>query len=200
MKVVKWANVALIITFLSACATGPQLAETGMYDTGDYNIPLERNWTAYDITTQKGVKGKALTVDGPTLNAVFLYKGLKDGDALIRQSGYANRQPVPTYTSDMFELELVEFMIDTLERAQGMVNMETQNVEPTTFEGYDAVEFDFTGTNPDGLNVSGSALMGSTDEGLNIVLYMAPSVYYYGKLRNDVNVIFDSLRNRQESS
>lgn len=176
---------------LTACATGPKLASAGMFEAGSYSVPLSQDWTAYSIKTGKGKPAQILTVDGQVLNSVYLFSDLKEGDSLMKERKRDN--PVPKFSTDLSELELVEFLTDSLERGQGLLNVEAKNVNPTTFKGSDAVKFDFTAVNENGLNVSGSSLLGVKDEKLNIVLYMAPTIHYYGKLKGDVSAMMASL-------
>jgi len=176
---------------LTACATGPKLANAGMFEAGSFSVPLSQDWTAFNIKTGKGKSAQLLTVDGKILNSVYLFSDLKEGDSLMKERKREN--PVPKFSTDLSELELVEFLGDSLERGQGLLDVEASNVEPTTFKGADAVQFDFTAVNEDGLKISGSSLLGVKDEKLNIVLYMAPSIHYYGKLKGEVNAMMNSL-------
>jgi len=176
---------------LTACASGPKLASAGMFEAGSYSVPLSQDWTAFNIKTGKGKPAQLLTVDGTVLNSVYLYSDLKEGDSLMKERKRDN--PVPKFTTDLSELELVEFLADSLERGHGLLDVQTMNVEPSSFKGAEAIQFDFTAVNENGLKISGSSLLGVEDEKLNIVLYMAPTIHYYGKLKGDVSAMMTSL-------
>jgi len=176
---------------LTACASGPKLASAGMFEAGSYSVPLSQDWTAFNIKTGKGKPAQLLTVDGTVLNSVYLYSDLKEGDSLMKERKRDN--PVPKFTTDLSELELVEFLADSLERGHGLLDVQTMNVEPSSFKGAEAIQFDFTALNENGLKISGSSLLGVEDEKLNIVLYMAPTIHYYGKLKGDVSAMMTSL-------
>lgn len=154
-------------------------------------MPLSQDWTAFNIKTGKGKPAQLLTVDGTVLNSVYLYSDLKEGDSLMKERKRDN--PVPKFTTDLSELELVEFLADSLERGHGLLDVQTMNVEPSSFKGAEAIQFDFTALNENGLKISGSSLLGVEDEKLNIVLYMAPTIHYYGKLKGDVSAMMTSL-------
>lgn len=188
---VKLATASLLALTVTACATGPKLAPAGSFQVGSYSVPLSQDWTSVEIKTDKGQKGSLLTMDGTNLNTVHLYSDIKDGDSLMKERKKEN--PVPKYSSDMTELDYVEFLTQSIERGYGFLNVTAENVEPTTFKGEDAVKFDFTAVTEKGLNMSGSSLMGAVDEKLNVVLYMAPSVYYYGKQKAEVDAMMNSL-------
>lgn len=176
---------------LTACASGPKLASAGMFEAGSYSVPLSQDWTAFNIKTGKGKPAQLLTIDGTVLNSVYLYSDLKEGDSLMKERKRDN--PVPKFTTDLSELELVEFLADSLERGHGLLDVQTMNVEPSSFKGAEAIQFDFTALNENGLKISGSSLLGVEDEKLNIVLYMAPTIHYYGKLKGDVSAMMTSL-------
>jgi len=176
---------------LTACASGPKLASAGIFEAGSYSVPLSQDWTAFNIKTGKGKPAQLLTVDGTVLNSVYLYSDLKEGDSLMKERKRDN--PVPKFTTDLSELELVEFLADSLERGHGLLDVQTMNVEPSSFKGAEAIQFDFTAVNENGLKISGSSLLGVEDEKLNIVLYMAPTIHYYGKLKGDVSAMMTSL-------
>lgn len=55
------------------------------------------------------------------------------------------------------------------------------------------MRFDFTAVSEDGLNQSGSSVLGTVDDKLSIVLYMAPSIHYYGKLKDEVEAMFAAV-------
>lgn len=190
-SMLKTTLMGLTALSLVACASGPKLAQTGVYKVGSYSVPLQQDWTAFNLKTGKGKKAHLLTVDGTTLNSVFLYNDLKEGDSLMKAR--KKDTPVPTFTPDLSELELVEFLSDSLERGQGLIDVTPTNIEPSSFQGEDAVQFDFSAVTPDGLKVSGQSLLGVVDEKLNILIYMAPSIHYFEKLEDDVSVMIKAL-------
>lgn len=183
-------SAALAVT-LSACATGPKLAPAGDFAAGDYSVTLGSDWNAIAIKTGKRKPATLLTKDGPALNSVYLFSDLQPGDSLLRQRFLGT--PVPLYDADMFDLDLVEFLTDSLAKGSGMVNLATQNVRPDTFDGEDAIRFELSGTTSAGLNMTGSALMSSNESGLDIIIFLAPQEYYAGKVAADVDTIFRSL-------
>lgn len=176
---------------LSACATGPKLAPAGEFVAGDYAVTLGSDWNAIQIKTGKKKKANLLTKDGPALNAVYLFSDIQPGDSLLRQRRKDN--PVPIYSEDLFDLELVEFLTDSLAKGGGMVGLTPQNVRPDSFLGDDAIRFELSGQTSQGLLMSGSALMSSNNGGLDIVLFLAPSEYYAGKVGPDVDLMFRSV-------
>jgi hypothetical protein len=175
---------------LSGCVTGPQLAPAGDFVAGSYTVPLKQDWTSMDIKTGKGKPAKLLTMDGTMLNAVYLISDLEEGDSLLKERKKEN--PVPKFSADFSDLEMIEFLTDNLERGQGFLNVETTNVEPSEFKGEDAVQFEFSAVNADGLKLHGKSLLGMKDDKLNIILYYAPAIYYYDKLEADVNAMFEA--------
>lgn len=187
--------ISAVMLALSACATGPQLAPAGLYDAGSYQVRLTTDWNAIPVRTDKGKKAHLLTLDGPLLNSVYLFSDIKQGDALIKERRKEN--PVPTFDPALFELELVEFLMDSLQKGSGLGSVTTSNIRPDSFAGNDAVRFEFTGISGSGLHMSGEALMAVADDMLDLILFIAPSEYYAQKDRANIDAIFNSVADGQ---
>lgn len=187
----KYALMTACAVALTACVTGPQLAPAGPFTAGSITVDLKSDWNAMAIKTGKNKKSTLLTKDGPALNAVYLFHDLQEGDSLLRE--VRKEDPVPKFDSEMFDLELAEFLLDSLSKGSGYTNMETGNVRPDTFNDEDAIRFDINGKTADCLNIEGSALMTVINEQLNIILFLAPSEYYADKDRDEVDAIFNSV-------
>lgn len=185
-----WLTAALAVT-LTACATGPQLAPAGPYETKAYTVNLLSEWNALPVRTDRNQRATVLTKDGPGLNAVYLFSDMKPGDALYNQ--VRRDRPVPKFNLDMSDLEMVELVTSSLERGARIKGLATQNIRPDTFAGNDAIRFDMTGTTISGLNIEGSALLAVIDGKFNLILFIAPSEYYADKYRGDVDAIFASV-------
>lgn len=192
MLQMKTALIALCLSvMMTACASGPRIAEAGPFETKSYTVNLPSSWNAIPIRTDKNKRATVLTKDGARLNAVYLFSDMKPGDALYNQS--RRDRPVPKFDLAMSDFELIEMVTDSLERGAQIKNLETQNVRPDTFNGNDALRFDMTGTTVGGLDIEGEALLAVIDGKFNLILFMAPSEYYAEKYRGDVDVIFNSV-------
>jgi len=191
-KTLKAALLTASVVALSACATGPQLAPMGAYTTGSMTVQLQSDWNAIPFRGGKLKEAKILTKDGPALNAVYLFPDIKDGSGLMRE--WRKERPVPRFDSSMSDLELAEFLTDSLYRAGGYTALNLENVRPDSYRGEDAVRFDLKGRTNAGLNIEGSALMSIIDERLNIIFFLAPSEYYAGKVRSEVDAMFVKVR------
>lgn len=191
IKAMKFALLTGAALSMVACATGPQLAPAGKFDAGSISVNLGSDWNAIPIKTGKRKASSLLTKDGSLLNAIYLFHDLEEGDSILRER--RKEEPVPKFDTELSDLELVEFLTDSLQKGSGMTAMATQNVRPDTFNGEDAIRFDLTGKTPAGLNMEGQALMGVIDDKLNLILFLAPSEYYADKVRADVDGVFDSV-------
>lgn len=190
-KFTKYALMTACVVAMSACVTGPQLAPAGQYTAGSITVDLLSDWNAMAIKTGKNKKSTMLTKDGPALNAVYLFHDLQEGDSLLRER--RKEEPVPKFDAEMFDLELAEFLLDSLAKGSGYTGLASSNVRPDTFNDEDAIRFDINGRTADGLNIEGSALMAVINDQLNIILFLAPSEYYADKDRRDVDAIFNSV-------
>jgi hypothetical protein len=191
IKFAKYGVMTAVALSLTACAGGVKLAPAGAYQAGSYSVNLGSDWNAIPIKTGKRKKASLLTKDGQLLNAVYLFSDLEAGDSLLRERRREN--PVPKFDTELSDLELAEFLVDSLIKGGAYAGLTTQNVRPDSFNGEDAIRFDLSGNTKAGLNVEGSALMSVIDEKLNIILFMAPSEYYAAKDRADIDGIFNSV-------
>jgi len=187
----KFSAAVLIALSLSACAIGPKIAPAGPYTTGSMTVDLKSDWNAIPFRSGKVKQAKVLTKDGTQLNAVYLFPDMKDGDTLLRE--WRRENPVPKYDSAMSDLELTEFLKESLLKSGGYASLNLTNIRPDAYRGEDAIRFDMSGQTPAGLDVEGSAMLSVIDERLNIILFLAPSEYYAGKVRSEVDAIFNSV-------
>ncbi len=187
----KFFAAFLFALSVSACAVGPKIAPAGPYTTGSMKVDLKSDWNAIPFRSGKVKQAKVLTKDGPQLNAVYLFPDMKDGDSLMRQ--WRKEYPVPKFDRNMSDLELTEFLTESLLKGGGYAAINLTDIRPDVYRAEDAIRFDLTGRTTAGLNVEGRALMSVIDDKLNIILFIAPSEYYAAKDRAEVDAIFNSV-------
>jgi hypothetical protein len=172
----------------AACASSGGVV-SGSYRAGRaYSVTLVRQWS--DITymlPNRPPNLRLLSIDGPLLNRLYL-AALEPGQSLFRPSD--RDTPRPTYRTDMSDTEMVEFVIDCV--AQEYQSPEATALRPQNFGAAPGVRFDIATHTAEGLDISGTALAARVGERMQLMLFLAPSEYYYDALLPDVEAIFAS--------
>lgn len=169
------------------CATGG-IAQ-GAYRAGDaFTITLNRPWSDLSAMLRPRPPGvRMLSVDGPLLNRLYL-ASLEAGQSLTRPSD--RDTPRPLFRADMSDIELVEFVIDCI--AIEYQSPTSSALRPQNFGAAPGVRFDIAARTAEGLNISGTALVGRAEGKLNVMLFLAPSEHYYAALLPSVDATFAS--------
>ncbi|MEZ5957621.1 MAG: hypothetical protein R3C27_10485 [Hyphomonadaceae bacterium] len=173
----------------AGCVTIP-LVRAGSYHAKGtaFSVTLARPWSDMTTTIPQPRGVRVLTLHGVQLNQLYL-AGIAPGGSLMR---VVDRDtPRPTYRTDMTELELVEFVIDSL-ATMNFQDPESANLRPQTLAGAPGVRFEINTRIDTGLNFSGTALVARAGENLNLLMFLAPSEYYYGAFAQEVDAMFAS--------
>lgn len=184
--------LALILLLLAACASGPSLVPPGEFRAGTrYALPLERAWSRIPARLDPATSLDSLSVDGPLLNRVYVASGLKQGAAIAVSRDEA--RPVPGFRAAMSELELAEFVADSV-AALDYRAVEITHVRPAGFGGVPGVRLDLTAARESGLLIRGMALAAVHEERLDLIVFLAPAEHYYEAYAADVERMFAGVR------
>jgi hypothetical protein len=185
------AFVALIA--LCACVPTAKLAPTGAYNAAGYSVMLARPWNDVTPLSRPRVANVSyLTVDGTLLNRLYL-ASLQPSQALI---GLPNKDtPRPLFRADMTESEAVEFVIDSM-AAVGYQAPQATAQRPQNLGTHPGVRFDISTRTPEGLNITGTALVARAGETLHVLLFMAPSEHFYPAMAQEVDTMFANAHPR----
>ena len=163
------------MAILPACTTTMSAAPAGTLALKDNaTVNLTQSWTSVPDGLH-GAKGTVLTKDGMMLNRVHLIS-VKPGKEMVDVTDKSLEYPV--YSDGMSRLEQINFVTSSLARL-GFVDVKTASVMPATLSGTDGIRFDISGKYSSGLNLRGKVGMAETDAGLNMIIFVAPSEYYY---------------------
>lgn len=185
-------SVVLMLT-VAACASS-NLVQPGPYAPSKrIEIDVSTPWTAYPYNTR--TKTRVLTIDGTLLNQLTFITGIKDGDSIVPTRIGDREKLVPKFRSDMGDFEIAELLVDSL-TVVGMVDVTPSNVRPEAFGALDGVRVDFTGALASGLLYTGSVKAAVEGDELHAVYYYAPTEYYYGLHKDEVDAVFASVRLR----
>lgn len=175
---------------LSGCVVTMKPVPAGVVETeAAFTVNASDAWTRFP----KGLNptpGSILTKDGVGLNQVYIVT-VEDGKKMIKSADKSKN--FPKYEKGQSQLKLVEFVTTNLSRL-GFANLEANAVEPAIVGGVDGITMQLSGHYPNGLNMKGKVAMAENDNGLNLVMYMAPAMHYYNKDVAEVDGLINSIR------
>ena len=180
-------TIAVVLAILMTACTHYSLVEPrprkidAQLGTVDPQIPWSR--------IEKG-KIEIWTVDGPTLQAVRFYKGMKDGDALLPIHG--DEGEIPVYRRDMRATEVMEFFVDSLIAAERLGWREpnltagriaAENLRPYDIRGQQGFRFEIRFAAGNGLEYEGFVVGTRIEDRLYLISYSGTRQYYYPKYK-----------------
>lgn len=182
--------VIAAVFFLSGCA-----AYTGI-DAGK-PIPVGNNITvtseiAWAKATYPGLDGTLWTADGVALDAMMFFTGIESGKPLIQVNGQ-DKTDVRKYKVGMVPDDVMELAASNLGK-MSYHQIATSNLRPAPFGSVDGFRFDLTGSTQDGLKVKGMALGAQRNNKLDLLLFVAPDEYYFGRYADTVDKLFASVK------
>lgn len=145
---------------------------------------------AYSQFRNRGGQAEMWTVNGPALDAVYFYYGLRVGDALVRAS---ENVTLPTLRAGMAAHEVEEFFADTLRRA-GYARVETTALAPTRVGTLAGFGFDLRYVTEDGLEYQGFAQAAWRNERLVLMYFAAPALHFFPTLEPAARRLFASVQ------
>lgn len=129
------------------------------------------------------------TIDGPALQSLRLYKGVKDGQPLRSIHGKDN---LPTFSSDMRASEVLEFVVDSFSNYD-FNNVEATNLRPAKFGAKPGFRFEMRFQSAQGLEFDGLAIGTVSDGVLYMIIYTGARDHYFPKYRDQVEQIIASI-------
>ena len=188
-------KLILILPLMMLWACGPMIKEAPagpMAVDAAYDVQLGHTWAELPPQMAGQNEGKLLTVDGQQLNQQQMFGSIEDGEALLITAKKAEITP-PTYRSDMSEMEVIEFVTDTLAKS-GMQNISVEGMRPAPFGSLDGIRFDIKGSSNVGLNLSGTVAFAKEGGKLHLITFLAPSQHYFGRHKAEVESIMRSIK------
>jgi hypothetical protein len=175
-------NLAAVFALVSGSALAAhKLRETGKPVTvakSDLEVTPSIDWNR--LSGRIGKRTERWTLDGPQLNEVTFFGGVRDGEPLVKERS-KKRDPLPKFTSSTLLVEVPELLEGTYRTHKKFARYETKKVEPTTFLGNEAVYFEFEFADDDGLTRKGEATATIIEGELYMVVFEAPRLHYFGK-------------------
>jgi hypothetical protein len=139
-----------------------------------------------------GLSGTVWTIDGFGLNELRFLTGVASGAPLLRIPGVEQKDMV-LYNTTMLPDDVMEMIASTLGKA-GNQQLRTSALRPVPFGTVTGFRFDLAFTTKDGLQMKGITLFAQRRKKLDVLLFVAPSEYYYDQYAPTVEKIFSSVQ------
>jgi len=166
------------------------LVEAKRQEIGNaYSVAAQRTWNRL-----KEGNVELWTADGPGLESLRFYAGLKDGERLFEpRAGSNDEETLPKYRSGMTVTEVMEFVVDSLTRS-GASQVKGHELRPSAFGAADGFRFELSFASATGLHYEGTAIGAVVENRLHLIIYSGTELYYFPKYREDVERIFASIQ------
>lgn len=176
---------ALAAAVLLAACTQYSLVERGRVEIGEtYSVESQIAWSK-----RSAGKRQIWTVDGPALQALWFYTGIKEGEPLLADR---RGEDVPVFRANMKANDVAQLVADSLSRG-GAAYVETSGLRPAAFGSRPGYRFEITYLTKSGLRMRGFALGAVIDGKLYLVLYYGAGIHYFDEYRDEVERIFESI-------
>ena len=180
---------------ISGCAdrTRSRLVTAESRDIGKhYRVTPTMDWNRF-YDRMLGVE--LWTINGPRLEAIRLYHGIRDERGLLHQDRDAN---LPQYRAGMTSHEIAEMVLDTYSRS-GASRVEMKGLRPVPFGDLSGFRFDLSYVSSAGLEYRGVAAGAPTeDDRLLLILFTAAAPHYFPTYVPEVERIVASVETLKE--
>ena len=131
------------------------------------------------------------TRNGTGLDELGFYTGIRDGLALFRVPGLRIGD-MPVYRARMTPNDIQDLVVASLEKKR-MQNVRVGALRPCPFGSAQGFCFDLTLANEEGLEMRGRAIASARGGVLDLLIFTAPSQFYFAEVSPAVDRIFGSI-------
>jgi hypothetical protein len=132
------------------------------------------------------------TQDGASLQYMFVFGGVPDGQALFKK--FQDKSEFPAFRAGMSAQEIMELVEATLGKMSASTLIQTRSLRPARFAGLDGFQFAVSYTAKDEIDREGIVAGAVKDGKLYLLLYAGSRLYHFGKYRPEVERMFESAR------
>lgn len=169
----------------------PQIAWTNAAGLGEHDtvVDFQMIWArAVDL----GDTVSVWTIDGLDLDELLFFAGVAPGAPLLQIPGVAQKDMV-LYNTAMLPDDVMDMIVSTLGKA-GDQQLRTSALRPVPFGTATGFRFDLAFTTQDGLQMKGMAFFAQRRKKLDVILFLAPSEYYFDRYAPTVEKIVSSVQ------
>lgn len=139
-------------------------------------------------------KGETWTLDGASLNELYLVAGLAPGETLFKDVAKKDR-PLPKLGAGAVLTDIPEFVESSVRIQLNTSQFETTGVEPVKFGGRDGVKFSYRySVQGESLTRQGVAMATLAGKNLYLINFTAPSIYYFDRDKAKAEAIMASAK------
>ena len=181
--------VVFALTALSGCATVNKM-ESGDRTVGErMTLHLEGAWNHVALPGQG--PAQTWTMEGLPVDVLLIYSGLKDGEAMHRET--SSGQKTFSFRASMQPDEIVGLFEGMLSRDGSQFQL--TKLEPATFGGEKGFRFEYALTRKvDGVVLSGIGYSTVSKGELFALVYQAPRLTFFSRHKDRVEQIARSAR------
>ena len=188
-------RIPLLAVFCCVLAGCQSVPEEGLRNTAnvgdDITVDPQTVWASAAGPRDGGTR-TVWTIDGLGLDELRFLTGVAEGAPLLRVPGVDPKDMV-TYNTTMLPDDVMDMVAGTLGKA-GNQQLRASALRPVPFGTITGFRFDLAFTTEDGLQMKGLALFAQRRKKLDVILFIAPSEYYYDEYAPTVEKIFTSVR------
>lgn len=195
----RWLKAAVLASAITVAGCVGIVAASGTYKIGEaYTVQLARTWSdASTLISPNPRHVKVFTMNGWALDQLILTDGLPVGQSMVSQVSRNQRRTddkqVPLVRAGMSELELVEFVADSM-AFWDMQQIEQEEVRPASFGPHEGVAFDISARRPNGLDMKATGVAAQAGDKVYLLLFISTREHYFDSLKADVDRIAASVR------
>ncbi len=195
----RWLKAAVLASAITVAGCVGIVAASGTYKIGEaYTVQLARTWSdASTLISPNPRHVKVFTMNGWALDQLILTDGLPVGQSMVSQVSRNQRRTddkqVPLVRAGMSELELVEFVADSM-AFWDMQQIQSEEVRPASFGPHEGVAFDISARRPNGLDMKATGVAAQAGDKVYLLLFISTREHYFDTLKADVDRIAASVR------
>ena len=170
------------------------LVEEGRTGIGQlYTVDPQNEWSS-----RRAGRTIVWTVDGPALEQIIFFDGVKHGSSIVDGAWYAasvDEESLYAFRSNMDSFEIQELFISTW-TGLGWHKVSGSGLRPANFAGHPGFAFELSCLSEDGLPYRGAVTGAVVGEQLHAVLFLATEYHYFDEHRGKFEAIIDSIQAR----
>lgn len=173
---------------LAACASYTAVNADKAVDVGDgVSVMPQIQWGQAPMT---GFRGTLWTEDGASLDLLYFFTGIEPGKPLIDVRSADGKERV--YDKTMLPDDVMELLVTNFQNL-GYTDITTANLKPAPFGALTGFRFDLNFATHGGLLMKGTALAAQHGDKLDLIVFAAPSEYYFDHYSDTVDKLLSSV-------
>ncbi|NJC33255.1 hypothetical protein GGR88_000729 [Sphingomonas jejuensis] len=181
----RWVLIAVAAVGPSGCAVfGYTLVRPGAaVDVAGSGLIVspDRAWNRAGSINGPGKDAERWTLDGPALNELTLYAGIRDGRPLFREEDRRDR-PLPRFSATMLPVDVAALFEASYRVASGTSLFTIDAIAPDSLAGRPGFRFDYSYVLPgEEVRRKGAATGAIVGGKLYLISFEAPAIHYFDR-------------------